>query len=205
VRMAEPFDLSALVKASAEGDEGAWDELVRRHAHLVVRVTRRYRMRPADAQDVIQTVWLRLVEHLSEIREPAALASWIVTTTRHECQRQLQAGSRTVPVNPLDGAELDRSDPYDIDDALLTAERHQVLLDGLAELPREQQVLVLLLTADPPRPYAEISQILGIPIGSIGPTRGRILDKLRETTAFKNYMQATREAAETGGGRHALA
>jgi RNA polymerase sigma factor (sigma-70 family) len=204
--MAEPSDLSALVKASAGGDEDAWNELVRRHAHLVIGVTRRYRLRPADAQDVIQTVWLRLVEHLAEIREPAALASWILTTTRHECQRQLQMGSRTVPVNPLDGAELDRLDPYDdVDGALLDAERHQVLLDGLAELPPEQQELVQLLTDDPPRPYSEISRILNIPIGSIGPTRGRILDKLRETAAVRNYLEATGEAAETGGGRHALA
>src|SRR6266545_3469157 len=159
--MAEVSDLPALVRASADGDEKAWNELVRRYAYLVVAVTRQYRLSPVDAQDVSKTVWLRLVEHLAEIREPRALASWIVTTAKHECLRQLRTGNRTVPVDPL--------------------------------------------AADPPQPYVEISRRLGIPVGSIGPTRRRVLEKLRATTAIRTYLAATREAAPTGGGRHALA
>src|SRR6266511_3202686 len=177
--MAEGSDLPALVRASADGDEKAWNELVRRYAYLVVAVTRQYRLSPVDAQDVSQTVWLRLVEHLAEIREPRALASWIVTTAKHECLRQLRTGNRTVPVDPLAGGELDRSDPADVDGALLAAA--------------------------PPQPYVEISRRLGIPVGSIGPTRRRVLEKLRATTAIRTYLAATWEAAPTGGGRHALA
>jgi RNA polymerase sigma factor (sigma-70 family) len=203
--MAETYDLPALVQASASGDEDAWNELVRRYAHLVMTVARQYRLSPADAQDVSQTVWLRLVEHLTDIREPAALAGWIVSTTKHECLRQRRVAGRTVPVDPTNGWQLDRPDAIDIDSQLLEAERHQVLRDGIAELPPDQQALLTLLATDPPRSYAEISQILGIPVGSIGPTRGRILEKLRETDAIRTYTEATGGAARTGGGRHALA
>lgn len=205
VRMAETYDLPALVRASAGGDEDAWNELVRRYAHLVMTVTRQYRLSPADAQDVSQTVWLRLVEHLTDIREPAALPGWIVSTTKHECLRQRRAAGRTVPVDPINGWQLDRPDGINVDSRLLEAERHQVLRDGIAELPPDQRDLLILLAADPPHSYAEISEILGIPVGSIGPTRGRILGKLRETNAIRTYTEATGGAARTGGGRHALA
>jgi RNA polymerase sigma factor (sigma-70 family) len=203
--IAQTRDLAALVRASAAGDEDAWNELVDRYAHLVVAVTRQYRLPPADAQDVSQTVWLRLVEHLSDIREPAALPGWIVSTTRHECLRQLRVIGRTVPVDPMNAWQLDRPDPGELDSDVLEAERQQALRDALAELAPEQRALLTLLAADPPPSYAEISRILDMPVGSIGPTRGRILDKLRGTTAIKAYLEATGDAARTGGGRHALA
>jgi RNA polymerase sigma factor (sigma-70 family) len=197
-------DLRTLVRASVDGDEAAWNELVRRHAHLVVSVTRQYRVPPADAQDISQTVWLRLVEHLADIREPAAIPGWIITTTKHECLRLLRSGGRTVPVDPLNGRVLDQSASEDVDGQLLDAERHQALRDGLAELSPHHRELLVLLATDPPPPYAEISRRLGIPIGSIGPTRSRILDKLRATHAIKTYLEAT-QAAPNGGGRRALA
>jgi RNA polymerase sigma factor (sigma-70 family) len=202
--MANTDDLRSLVRASVDGDEGAWNELVRRHAHLVIAVTRQYRIPPVDAQDISQTVWLRLVEHLADIREPAAIPSWIITTTKHECLRLLRSGGRTVPVDPLNGRVLDQSADDGVDGHLLDAERHQALRDGLAELAPHQRELLALLAADPPPPYAEISRRLGIPIGSIGPTRSRILEKLRATNAIRTYLEAT-QSAPNGGGRHALA
>jgi RNA polymerase sigma factor (sigma-70 family) len=203
--MTETQDLPALVRASAGGDENAWNELVRRYAHLVLAVARQYRLPPADAQDVSQTVWLRLVEHLTKIREPEALAGWLVSTTKHECLRQLRVAGRTVPVDPLDGWQLDQADGVELDDEVLAAERHQALRDGLAELSEEQRELLILLTADPPNSYADISRITGMPIGSIGPTRGRVLDKLRGTRAIRTYLEATGRRAKTGGARRVLA
>jgi RNA polymerase sigma factor (sigma-70 family) len=204
VQTAETMDLPMLVRASSDGDEDAWNELVRRYAHLVVAVTRQYRLSAADAQDVSQTVWLRLVEHLTDIREPAALAGWIITTARRECLRQLRTVRQVVSVDPLNGRAFDRPGNTDeVDGDLLEAERHRVLLDGLAELPQHQQNFLVLLAADPPHTYAEISRLLGIPIGSIGPTRSRVLDKLRQTNAIRTYLAATREATQTGGVRHA--
>jgi RNA polymerase sigma factor (sigma-70 family) len=203
--MTQTRDVAALVRASAAGDQDAWNVLVERYAPLVVAVIRQYRLPPADVQDVSQTVWLRLVEHLADIREPAALPGWIVSTTRHECLRQLRVLGRTVPVDPMNAWQLDRPDPAELDSDVLAAERHQALRDALAELPPEQRELLTLLATDPPASYAEISRILDIPIGSIGPTRGRILDKLRGTAAIRSYLEATGGAARRGGGRHALA
>lgn len=202
--MVEASDLPALVKASIDGDEAAWAELVHRHAQLVVAVTRSYRLSAADVQDVSQTVWLRLVEHLGNIREPAALASWIARTTKHECLRLLRSGGRTIPMDPLGCRALDEVTSLDLDANLLKAERHQALRDGLAELAPRHRELLEMLASDPPASYVEISNKLGIPIGSIGPTRSRILEKLRATIAIRTYLEAT-QAAVNGGGQHALA
>jgi RNA polymerase sigma factor (sigma-70 family) len=197
-------DLPALVRASADGDEKAWSELVRRYAHLVVKVTRQYRLSQWDAQDVGQTVWLRLVEHLPTLRIPAALPKWILMTTQHECQRQVRMRSRTVPVDTSDDRGFADTRAPELDVDLIEAERHQALRDGLAELPNDQREFLLLFAADPPHTYAEIKELLGMPIGSIGPTRQRALEKLRQTNAIRNYLAAT-SAAENGGGPHALA
>ena len=186
------WELPALVKASIDRDEDAWNELVRRFAGLVAFVIRHYRLSATDTQDVSQLVWLRLVEHLGQIREPAALSGWLATTTRHECERYLRVNGRSVAVDPSVMQEDDRAAVPEIDEMLLAAERRQVLLDGLAQLQAQQRELLLMLTADPPYAYAEISRILGIPIGSIGPTRSRVLDKLRDTDAVRAYLGADR-------------
>jgi len=183
-------DLATLVKASIDRDEQAWNELVRRFAGLVAYVIRHYRLGTADAQDVSQLVWLRLVEHLGQIREPSALPGWLATTTRHECERYLRVNGRSVAVDPQTLREDDRAEAWHVDDLLLAAERRQVLLDGLAQLAPPHRELLLMLAADPPYAYAEISRILGIPIGSIGPTRSRVLGKLRDTDAIRAYLGA---------------
>lgn len=197
-------DLAGLVSGSINGDEDSWNQLVRRFAGLVAGVIRRHRIPDADVQDVSQLTWLRLIEHLRQIREPAALPGWIVTTTGRECQRWLRANSRSLPVDPETMNRLEGTDER-VGDSLLHAERHQVLADALRELEPQQRDLFLLFIADPPYSYAEISQMMGIPIGSIGPTRSRILGKLRASTAVTKYLQGNENAAQTGGGRHAFA
>lgn len=187
------WDLPELVKASIDRDEDAWNELVRRFAGLVGFVIRHYRLSPSDTQDVSQLVWLRLVEHLGQIREPAALPGWLATTTRHECERYLRVNGRSVAVDPMTMKE-DKSAGPEIDEMLLAVERRQVLLDGLGQLAPQQRELLVMLAADPPYAYSEISQILGIPIGSIGPTRSRVLAKLRDTDAVRAYLEADRSA-----------
>jgi len=196
VEIAE-WDLPRLVKASVDHDEEAWNELVRRFAGLVAFVIRHYRLSAADTQDVSQLVWLRLVEHLADIREPAALPGWLATTTRHECERYLRLNGRSVAMDPLTMRLTDQADGPEVDALLLAAERRQVLLDGLRELSDQHRELLLMLTADPPYAYAEISRILGIPIGSIGPTRSRVLDKLRDTDAVRAYLDAD-DSAQIG-------
>ena len=172
------------------GDRQAWDQLVDRYAPLVWSICRRHRLEAADTQDAAQTVWLNLVDHLDSLRDPAALPGWLATTTRRECGRILRAARRpcntayapaaqTIPDEHAPAAEHD----------LPAAERHATLREAFGSSPGCQQLLALL-TADPPTSYAEISAKLGIPVGSIGPTRRRCLDKLRRHPAITALINA---------------
>jgi len=183
------YPIASLVEAAAAGDEYAWHEIVDRYTPLLAVVIRRFRLTTAETQDVTQTVWLRLVEHLSGLREPRALPMWIITTSKRESLRYLSDRRRTVPYDPLDPSWL--ASPADVAEPvadLLRAERHEALLAGLAELPARQRELLLLLVEDPPLSYAQISQRTGIPPGSIGPTRGRALERLRQTFAIGDHL-----------------
>ncbi|WP_141015114.1 RNA polymerase sigma factor [Nocardioides sambongensis] len=189
--------LSTIVSAARKGDQHAWDTLVDRFLPLVGAVVRGHRLNAADGDDVSQTVWLRLVEHLGDLREPAALPGWLRTTTRNECLRVLSARGRMRPTDPQDEAGgLDAIAEDVAESDLLAAERHRLLLAALAELPAARRDLLLLLLEDPPVAYEEISRRLGIPVGSIGPTRARALDQLRRTASLRGL--AGDEA--TGGG-----
>lgn len=183
-----PEPLSTLVPAAREGDQHAWDAIVDRFLPLVGAIVRGHRLSEADGDDVSQTVWLRLVEHLGDLREADALPGWIRTTTRNECLRLLAARGRVRPVDPQEDAAAGGLDAVEDDvagDDLLAAERRQLLRDALDELPAGRRDLLLLLLEDPPVGYEEISRRLGIPIGSIGPTRARALDQLRRTRSLR--------------------
>ncbi|MBM7807645.1 RNA polymerase sigma factor (sigma-70 family) [Geodermatophilus bullaregiensis] len=186
-------DLATLVDAARRGEPAAWQGLVQRFAPLVRTITGRYRLSEHDAEDVGQVTWLRLVEHLSRLREPLALPGWIATTARHESLRLARAHGRTLPVDPLDGSapEFTGTDP-EVDADLLHAEEVEAVREGLAALPPAQRDLLLLLAADPPLSYREISTRLGMPIGSIGPTRARTLARLGATPAVSRYLGSGR-------------
>jgi RNA polymerase sigma factor (sigma-70 family) len=205
VHVADASEVSRLVRASAGGSETAWNELVRRYSPLVMSVTRTYQLTADDARDVSQTVWLRLVENLANLREPDALPGWLATTTQRECIRQLRQGRRVMPVDPHTNGALQQCETADPDTGILRAELHQALRDGLAELPARDQALLKLRVADPPKSYEEISQLLGMPIGSIGPTLRRSLDRLRETSAMRAYLAAPTADKGKGGGQRVLA
>jgi RNA polymerase sigma factor (sigma-70 family) len=148
-----------------------------------------------DAADVSQTVWLKLIEHLDDIREPRALPGWIATTTRNEAFRLLKSRQRTIAVDPLTGFGFDDlSDPGSLDEAVLRDERHHALREGLRDLRPEHRDLLLLLLVDPPLSYDDISQRLGIPRGSIGPTRARCLDTLRNSAALRAFFPVSESA-----------
>src|SRR5258708_39234404 len=99
VHMADASEVGRLVRESAEGNEAAWDQLVRRSSSLVMAVTRSFQLTAEDAQDVSQTVWLRLVENLANLREPEALPGWLATTTQRECMRHVRGERRVLPVD----------------------------------------------------------------------------------------------------------
>jgi RNA polymerase sigma factor (sigma-70 family) len=170
----------ALVARAAGSDQAAWDELVDRYAPLVWSICLRFELSSQDIEDVGQTVWLRLVEQLGKLREPAALPGWLATTTRRECLRVVKAAQKV----EMSGDELEerlssRTDAAAIEQEIIMAERNALLRAALAELPPRCRQLFSMLISDPPRSYAEISAVMGIPVGSIGPERGRCLKRLR--------------------------
>ena len=183
---------AGLVARARGGDKRAWDALVERYAPLIWSICRKYRLGRDDADDVGQSVWLRLVGQLDQIREPAALPGWLATTTRRECGRIARAARGPyAAVYPLDGENMADEQAGTAEQEVLAAERHAALRQALAALPPEGQQLIAMLTADPPVPYAEISARMGIPIGSIGPTRRRCLDKMRRHPAIVALIDAT--------------
>ena len=174
-----------LVTRARTGDKQAWDALVERYAPLVWSICRRYRLSEADAQDVGQGVWLRLVEQLGNLRDPAAIPGWLATTTRHECGRVLRRmHSPQAAALGIDADDIPDEQAVSAEEEVLLAERHAALLEAFAHLPPRWQQLLALLSQDPPVPYAQISAILGIPVGSIGPIRRRCLQKLRSDPAI---------------------
>jgi RNA polymerase sigma factor (sigma-70 family) len=174
-----------LVTRARDGDRQAWDALVDRYAPLIWMICRRYGLDAADAEDVGQSVWLRLVDHLDQVRDPAALPGWLATTTRRECARVLRAARDRHDAGTLpDGENVADQHAVVAEDELLVAERHAALREAFADLPPGGQRLMTLLLQDPPMAYAEISARLGIPVGSIGPSRRRYLDKLRQHPAI---------------------
>src|SRR4051794_29097101 len=174
-------EIASLVRAASMGDVQAWNSLVHRFTPLLWNTCMRYNLSHHDAADVCQNVWLRLAERLHTIRHPAALAGWLSTTTRRECFAVLRPRAEVPsPMKIEYSDDVDRTAP---DRDLLLAERQQALLAALGELSSSARSLLLLLIDDPPRSYREISEILGIPIGSIGPTRARYLDRLRQSPA----------------------
>ncbi|MEU1756165.1 sigma-70 family RNA polymerase sigma factor [Micromonospora matsumotoense] len=198
--------VTSLLAAAAGGDESAWAELVRRYTPLVYSVIRAYELSRADAADVNQTVWLRLVEQLGRVRQPEALPGWLATTARRECYRLSRLSRRAQPVDPYDDAlgtyhgfsrELAGMAPAP-DDELLRAERRQALREGFVQLPPRCQALLALLTADPPMSYREVAERLDIPVGSIGPTQARCLRRLRECPAIVGFLGVS--AIGTNGG-----
>ena len=184
--------VTGLVTRARNGERQAWDALVERYAPLIWSICRRHRLEAADAQDAAQNVWLKLVDQLDKIRDPAALPGWLATTTRRECGRILRTARQTprrrVMRWPPGSSRTDHAQAAEQD--LLAAERHAALREAFGQLPPGCQQLLALLIQDPALSYAEISARLGIPVGSIGPSRRRCLDKLRRHPAITALINA---------------
>lgn len=189
----------ALVTRAAGTDPSAWNEIVDRYAPLVWSICTRYQLSNHDTEDVGQTVWLLLVEQLGNLREPAALPGWLAKTTAHECLRVVTAARRSERL----GTQLDDAmqfvDDAVIDEEILAAERNASLRAAFAELPLRCQHLLAMLLSDPPCSYAEISTTLDIPLGSIGPQRGRCLGRLRRSPALIALAEGDMGVTVPGG------
>jgi RNA polymerase sigma factor (sigma-70 family) len=172
-------DIAELVRGAAGGDRWAWERLVEQFERLIWAMTREFKLADSDAADVAQATWLRLLEHINRIEYPERIGSWLATTARHECLRHVSRAKRVMLVQDdvvFSGVVTHQPD---VDEGLLAAERAAAVREAMSLLPWRWQKLLEMLMADPPVSYAEISSQLGLPVGSIGPTRGRCLERLR--------------------------
>lgn len=165
--------VAELLAGAADGDQAAWNALVEKYSRLVWYVVRGFRLDDAAAADVTQTVWLKLVEHCGRIRDPERLAGWLAVTTRNEALRVLKQQDKQTPSD----FAFEISDPTatDMDERLVDDEIERAALRAFSRLSEDDQRLLRLLCVDPPLDYATISEIIGRPVGSLGPTRQRAL------------------------------
>ncbi len=175
-----------LVLAAAAGEQAAWGALVKEFSGLIWAVVRAYRLRDADAGDVVQLTWLRLVESLDRLHDPARVGAWLATTARRECLRVLGASQRQL----LTGDQFPEQESRDPlpGESLARFERDQAMWRGFSLLRASDQALLRLLFAEPSPSYEEISAALGIPVGSIGPTRQRALARLRRALEHQGTL-----------------
>ena len=174
-----------LVTAAAGGDQAAWEALVERFSGLIWAITRAYRLSRADAADVSQTTWLRLAEHIDKIENADRIGAWLATAARRECLQNIRTKARTVPTEDMSWFDTD-SDDNPTEAEVLRAEREReeehrasVLWQAVERLPARCRELIRILMAEPPPRYAEVAAALDLPVGSIGPTRARCLQRLR--------------------------
>jgi RNA polymerase sigma factor (sigma-70 family) len=174
------LDVTRLMRRAASGDQHAWEGLVVKYGRLIWSITRDFKLVESDAADVFQTTWMRLIEHIDRIEHADRVGSWLASTARNECLRCLANRKRVVLSYGDDQFEESAAacEP-EIDEALLAQEQAAVVRQAMTQLPQHWQRLLEMLMADPPASYAEISDELGLPVGSIGPTRGRCLARLR--------------------------
>ena len=179
VHGADAPDIAGLVRGAATGDRRAWERLVDQYARLIWSITVEFKLIESDAADVAQTTWLRLLEHIDRIEYPDRVGSWLAATARNECLRSLAARKRVVLAHDDEVLTGVVASSPEVDERILADERDQVVRDAMSRLPGRWQRLLELLMADPPASYADISSELDLPVGSIGPTRGRCLARLR--------------------------
>lgn len=170
--------VARLVEEAANGDQRAWDGLVDRFSSTVWAVARGHRLNSADAGDVFQTTWLRLLEHLHRIEHPERVGAWLATTARRESLRLIRMAGRQVVTGEDFEVLPDPTTSRSPDANLVAAERKEIMQQLLAQLPERSRRLLHMLSADSPPSYREISSELSMPIGSIGPTRARALEQL---------------------------
>lgn len=171
-----------LISACLSEDNGAWEALVSRYERLVYTIPVRYGLTPGEVDDVFQSVWLSLLKNISSLRQPDRVAAWLVTTARRECwERRRGADYERTVSSSLDTLFIDKEgEELTPEEVVGTFRRHEALRDALDRLDERCLALLWHLYYDSTIPsYADIADVLDMPIGSIGPMRARCLKKLR--------------------------
>ncbi len=190
-------DVTDLVRRARSGDQRAWDAIVKQYSGLLWSVARSFRLNDAQAADAVQTTWLRLFEHADAIRDPERVPGWLRTTARRACLEVLRESSREQLVDSHTERWEQDTEPTGSHEspetALLRREHEALVRSVLDQLPDRHRRLVTMLVASGSPNYQEISRHLQMPVGSIGPTRARLLARMRErlTRAGLNDLALT--------------
>jgi RNA polymerase sigma factor (sigma-70 family) len=174
--------LARLLSAARAGREDALGQIVDELSPLLWQLARSAGLGQAEAEDVLQTVWMRLITHLDGIHDSTALTSWLATTTKREAWRVRAAARRQLPSDQDLFTELPDEGPGSEEQVILDDER-RALWVAIGQLSRRCQELLRIIAFAPRPDYAAVATALGMPVGSIGPTRGRCLAKLRALLA----------------------
>lgn len=172
-----PPSTAQLVRDACDRQPGAWRELTARYDGLVRAVVGSFRLQEADFADAVQNTWLRALERLHTVRDPDSLGGWLTTVARRECLALLARSRRESPTDVAED-QLVVQDPGP-EAVVLAAEARRAVAHAVTELPVKPRELVSVLFSTPEPNYAEVSRMMGLPIGSIGPTRQRALRTLR--------------------------
>jgi RNA polymerase sigma factor (sigma-70 family) len=170
-----------LIAKCLEHDAEAWEVLIRRYQRLVASITHKYGLPAEDASDILQSVFMTLFQQLAALRKQDKLSSWIITVTVRECHKLRR---RPTPTESLDNPAREPlgepAEPGAQAESLLVLEKQHFIRQAVAQLPEPcRNLLTALFYREEPTPYAEISRQFGIPVASIGPTRGRCLARLK--------------------------
>jgi RNA polymerase sigma factor (sigma-70 family) len=175
------WDDERLVRACLDGDERAWSALIDKYQNLIFSIPLKFGASRADAADMLQAVCLELYAELPRLRQSAALRGWLITVTAHKASRWKQRHVRRAEqeLTEIDADRLEATDPV-APDAIEQAQREQAVRDAVTRLsPRCQEIIRLLFYEQPPLPYKDLAQRLGLATGSIGFIRGRCLASLQ--------------------------
>ncbi|MFL6449892.1 MAG: RNA polymerase sigma factor [Bryobacteraceae bacterium] len=175
-----------LVRECLKGNKAAWSALIDKYRSLVFSIPMKRGFSREDANEIFQSVWLTLLNEISNLREPRALAAWLIRATSHQCLGLIR---KQRPFVEELGEDEQSEDPDRLPDVLLQElEREQLLREVIREQsPDCQRLIKLLFFEDPPIPYVEAARHLGLATGSIGATRGRCLEKLRQALDRRNF------------------
>ena len=181
-----------LVRECLDGNEDAWTAIVNKYRRLIYSIPVKHGFSPEDASDIFQSVCLELLKEMPRLREPRALAGWLIKVTAHKCFHFRRREARYVASESEEA--LARSDarkapdPPNVDELFDELEREQVLRDAVRALTKRCKKLVSMLFFElPPTPYEEVAKTLGLARGSIGFIRRRCLDRLRRNLEDKGF------------------
>lgn len=185
---AHELTVAQLVAGALNGDPRSWDEILLRYGGLVRAVIAACRMQAADNEDAVQNTWLRAVERLHTLRDPECLAAWLITIARRECLALLTRARRERPDSDAADGLVERTPGPEA--MALRAEARGAVRRAVDGLPAKRRHLVEVLYSEQDHDYRSASSVTGMPVGSVGPTRMRILSSLRETLERAGFDSA---------------